>query len=69
MNIRPNDYSVPNLPQYRPLQNPLETDPGFFAEFGAAWQRDSAVAAIHWLSQSEFAPDPNFDFDSRAETK
>ncbi|HLP66389.1 MAG TPA: hypothetical protein VK181_02600 [Rhizobium sp.] len=66
MTLRDHDYSVPNLPQYRPVTNPLETDPGFFSELGAAFERNTAVAAIHWLSQSDIAPDPNFDFDATA---
>ncbi|NJL70349.1 MAG: hypothetical protein HC888_01465 [Candidatus Competibacteraceae bacterium] len=46
--------------------NPLEEDPGFFAELGAAFEKNTAVAAFHALSQSDVAPDPNFDFDTVA---
>lgn len=66
MTLRDHDYSVPNLPQYRPTRNPLEEDPGFFAELGAAFEKNTAVAAMHWLSKDEIPPDPDFDFDSLA---
>lgn len=66
MTLRDHDYTVPNLPQYRPQGAPQEEDPGFFAELGAAFERNTAVAAIHYLGSIDFAPDIEFDFETAA---
>lgn len=57
---------IPSLPGFRPQQGQPDPDPGFIAELGASMRDNTLVAGWHLLSRETFAPDPTFDFETRA---
>ena len=60
------DPLIPSLPAFRPQQAQPDPNQGFIKELGAAMRDNTLVAGWHLLSRETFAPDPTFDFETRA---